>query len=273
MLPSEAFFSLSRVEDPARHRSYNEWHQLDHVPENVALPGTTWGERWVRSPDCADGGVVHSSLGGCQYLTMYAFADPPTSSIGEWEELAERCFQWGRRPCETYVTRPLMGFLMVVKGYVAPRVRVSAEALPHRPKRGVIVSIRRMAEPHSSAAHDLYRWEDQERIPDLLTVPGVSGAYTFASSYATLDARYEGQPGEKALRPAHRAIGDIRLTLVFVDEDPVEVSSAIEDRQRRSAVSAHDGDAVSTVLLSGPLRTIVPWEWDWFDLGDDLERS
>ncbi len=33
------FFSFTEVTDPAEHRSYNEWHQLDHMPEQFPIAG------------------------------------------------------------------------------------------------------------------------------------------------------------------------------------------------------------------------------------------
>ena len=33
------FFSFTEVTDPAAHREYNEWHQLDHLPEQMPLGG------------------------------------------------------------------------------------------------------------------------------------------------------------------------------------------------------------------------------------------
>jgi hypothetical protein len=33
------FFSFVELTDPSQHRAYNEWHQLDHRPENLLLPG------------------------------------------------------------------------------------------------------------------------------------------------------------------------------------------------------------------------------------------
>ena len=39
------FLSFVRVIDPERHRDHNQWHQLDHLPENRALPGWRWRER------------------------------------------------------------------------------------------------------------------------------------------------------------------------------------------------------------------------------------
>ena len=66
---SKAFFSLTEIPDGTLHRRYNEWHQLDHRPENLRLPGVAWGERWVRSPDCAAAGTSPDpTLANLHYL-------------------------------------------------------------------------------------------------------------------------------------------------------------------------------------------------------------
>ena len=39
MKAAYGFFSFTEVTDPAEHRSYNEWHQLDHLPEQFPLAG------------------------------------------------------------------------------------------------------------------------------------------------------------------------------------------------------------------------------------------
>ena len=51
MFSERAFFSFIELTDPDRHREYNEWHQLDHRPENLLLPGVAWGDRWARRRD------------------------------------------------------------------------------------------------------------------------------------------------------------------------------------------------------------------------------
>ena len=53
MKPALAYFSFAEITDRTRHHEFNEYHQLDHRPENLALPGVIFGERWVRTPDCA----------------------------------------------------------------------------------------------------------------------------------------------------------------------------------------------------------------------------
>ena len=36
------FFSFTEITDPAEHRAYNEWHQLDHMPEQLPIPGIVY---------------------------------------------------------------------------------------------------------------------------------------------------------------------------------------------------------------------------------------
>ena len=46
------FFSFTEITDPAEHHAYNEWHQLDHLPEQFPLAGIVYGQRWVSTPAC-----------------------------------------------------------------------------------------------------------------------------------------------------------------------------------------------------------------------------
>jgi hypothetical protein len=56
------FFSFTEITDPSEHRSYNEWHQLDHMPEQYPLPGMAFGQRWVSTPACRAARAVDRSL-------------------------------------------------------------------------------------------------------------------------------------------------------------------------------------------------------------------
>ena len=70
------------MSDPARHAVYNRWHQLDHRPGNLALPGVVHGERWVRSPDCAGRSVVSDErLSGTHSVNLDWFKDPTDHAI------------------------------------------------------------------------------------------------------------------------------------------------------------------------------------------------
>jgi hypothetical protein len=245
MLAKKVFFSFTEV-DASRHQEYNAWHQLDHMPENLALPGVVHGQRWVRSPDCVKAGTPpDESLAGLHYVTMYWFRDPVEESFQEWRDLGERTFQLGRRQELPYTRRPLMGAFTPVKGYANPRVRVSADVLPFRPNRGLEISVLRVEEPRSEAAHELYAWQDQVHIPELLSCAGAAGAWTFSSQHASL--------GRSSL-----GAGELRVLVVYLDGDPLEY---LADKQSR----VRQWDGAGTPLLSSVLRTVTPWEWDWFD--------
>jgi len=268
MLAEQAFFSFTEVLDPTRHADYNRWHQLDHRPENLLLDGVRYGERWVRTPECLaasrGNGAADSRLEGTHYVNMYWFRSPVAAAVAEWQDLAERSFQWGRRPEGGWTARPLMGFFSVVKGYVAPRVLVSADALPMRPNRGVLVTVEQLADPHGVAAADRFAWDDQVRLPGLLGVGGVAGAWTFSSVSTTIDPTWEPTAGSVTFDAVGTDRAGVRVTVVFCDEDPIAVWAAVADYDR-SAGPPPGGSEVATTVFSSPLRAITPWEWGWFD--------
>ena len=256
MLSRKAFFSFVELTDSTKHGQYNEYHQLDHRPANLALPSVVWGDRWVRTPDCTDAsGAARAPLDRVQYVAMYWFAEPVDESIKEWRELGERAFQWGRKP-DTDWSRREVGYFVPLKGYVNPRVRISEDALPFRPVRGVHVRVSLISEPHSSATEEMYSWYDRVHIPDLVSCAGVAGAWTFYSEWNTLLADDE-----------RRVPGGARVTLLYLDGDPLEFVAAREQRMAEWEAAGRllDTAPMETVLLDSPLLDIRPWEWSWFD--------
>jgi hypothetical protein len=246
--PKRALLSFAGV-PPDRHHEYNEWHQLDHRPENLARPGVIWGERWVKSPDCdrfATGTV--EDLVSCHYVNLYWFRDPIPGVLSDFQEVGEVTYQQGRRPDTRYVRRPLVQPLVPVKGYVARRAFVSAEALPLRPNRGVHLAVSDCS-GDTATVGDLFQWYDQKRIPEILDQPGVAGVWTLVHE-ETVDSEQHRSP--------HVACR--RVTIVFFDEDPLEVTAALPGRLDQTA-------PVEVFLFSSPLRVITPWEWSWFDKG------
>jgi hypothetical protein len=53
------------------------------------------------------------------------------------------------------------------------------------------------------------------------------------------------------------AISSIRISVFYLDEDPLEVSKNFDVATKNSSSSI--------VLSAGPLLAIQPWSWDWFD--------
>ena len=254
MTPDGLFLSFASVADDA-HEEYNTWHQLDHRPENLVLPGVLAGERWVRTPACAAAyAVADPDLAATHYVNSYWFRSPVQTSLAEWQGLAELSFQQGRRPDVRIATRPMMGLWDPVSGLVAPRVGVSPEALLVRPAKGVLLSLLRLAEPKTAAAQ-LWLGERERRARSLLDVPGVAGAWTASSVSTTLDPSWRPTPGSATFDPSPTEAGCLRAELVFLDDDPWRVA------ERLSAVDAGAAEDLFTSLL----LPIVPWQWDWFD--------
>ncbi|HLT10878.1 MAG TPA: hypothetical protein VK028_08730, partial [Micromonosporaceae bacterium] len=219
MQSSKAFFSFTAVPNPADHRAYNEWHQLDHQPENLALPGVLHGQRWVRTPSCATVGHAEDALADLHYLNMYWFREPVTESFREWQELAARSFQLGRRVDIRIARRLLMGSFTPVRGYASPRVRVGAGVLPYRPNTGVGISVTRVEDPRGVDTHDAFDRFDHDHAPALVLQPGVAGLWTFASQSTTADKGWSPRPGSTTFDEQAEAVpGSIRLVLVYLDE-------------------------------------------------------
>ena len=272
MLSPHGFFSFTSVNDSSLHRAYNQWHQLDHRPENLALDAVRYGERWVRTPACAAASTADHRLAPTHYVNLYWFRPPIDEAITQWQALAERSFQWGRRPDMDMCTRPLMGFFDVVKGYVRPEVLVSVEALPFRPTRGVVVQVVELLDPHALGVERLYRWYDTVAIPAALRLPGVAGAYTFSSVTSTIDEGFVAEAGARTFAAAAPSrAGSFRITITYCDDDVLVTKRALDESAHRLRAAAPGGDpftaAGATVIFDSAVRVIEPWAWNWFDEG------
>src|ERR1700677_4899598 len=233
------FFSFTEITDPAEHRSYNEWHQLDHMPEQYPLPGLAFGQRWVSTPACRAARAVDGALlAQVHYVTLYLMTEPVEATLDEFAALGARLRQLGRFHQQRRAL--LSGPFEVESVEAAPRVLISAEAVPYRPNLGAYVVV----EDLSAGG------VDPEGIPEgaaLLQLPGVAGVWRFVA--------------DPERRPAWRP-GRRRVTVCFLDAPPLTVAPAIGQ-----AVS-HGGQGSGAVIHAGPLETIVPWHWDWFDTPD-----
>lgn len=249
--PELNFFSFIRLTDPAERYAYNEWHQLDHQPENRALPGVMWGDRWALTEDCRAVARGEGELAGVDFVAMYWFLPPVDRAVDEWTRLGESSYQWGRGPMLPGIRREMLAFFTPVKGYAAVDAPVSPTIVPLRPHAGVHIEVTRFAAAHAPETHEAHRRQDREVIPSLLAEPGVVGAWTFSYSH----------PQRHATLPfpetAEHEPGSLRLRLVFLDGDPVEGARRID-----AVEAGTPGAGVGTTLFSAPLRSIIPWR-DW----------
>ncbi|MHB8328071.1 MAG: hypothetical protein ACYDD6_00330 [Acidimicrobiales bacterium] len=233
------FFSFTEVTDPSEHRAYNEWHQLDHMPEQFPLPGVAWGQRWVSTPACRAARAVDGALlAPVHYLTLYLMTEPVDETLEAFAVLGRRLRELGR--FHEHRRSHLSGPFDRVGTGAATRVLVSAAAVAYRPNTGVYVVV----EEATSEAGDVLV---PERDPSgLLEVPGVAGVWSFTAA-GGVAGRW---------RPGRR-----RITVCYLDGDPLETAlamgPALELFRRRVP-------AVETIF-AGPFETIRPWCWDWFD--------
>lgn len=247
--PHLNFFSFINVPDQENRRSYNRWHQLDHLPENRALPGVIWGDRWALTDQCRK--LAKGPYRELDFMAMYWFDDPVEEAIKDWTQLGEDSFQWGRGPLIPGVSRELLAFFKPVKGYTTQRAIVSAEVLPMRPHTGVYVTVTEYDEPHSMAVHEAHRHEDEILMPALLEVDGVLGGWTFSYSHAQ---RHTSLPFDAS---AEKGTGSMRISMLFLEGDEIEVAQEI-----RNVEAQNQSENVGKLLLSSPLSTIIPWQ-DW----------
>jgi hypothetical protein len=230
------FFSFTEVTDPAEHRSYNAWHQLDHLPEQFPLPGIVYGQRWVSTPACRAARVVSApELDPIHYVTCYLMAEPIEQTIDEFFALGAELHRLDR--FHEYRRAHLTGPLRVIDAHAAPRVDVSGAAVPYRAHRGIYVVVEEQGVGG-----------DAVPAPELIDVPGVSGVWTFLTVDRLTSRRW--------------TAGRRRITVCWLDEDPLEVAARLAPIM--NAWCARPTSA-TRVTFAGPFETITPWEWDWFD--------
>lgn len=212
------FFSFVAVE-PASREAYNRWHRYDHLPENLALPGVLWGERWSRVRREEESNLDYDAT---EFLAMYWFREPIGPAIDEWAHLGADSFEWGRGPLMPGVSRELLGFFRPTKGYVRPDIPISLRALPIRPNQGIHVTVTHFAEPRAPATHDHHSWQAQVLMPQLLQLPGVVGGWNFAFSH------YQQHTSMPFSMDGHMEPGQLRITMIYFDGDPVSTGARIE---------------------------------------------
>ncbi len=233
------FFSFTEITDPAEHRSYNEWHMLDHMPEQYPLPGVLWGQRWVSTPACRAARAVDGPLlSGMHYLTLYLMGEPLHETLRLFDELGRQLHQLDR--FHQHRRALVAGPFRAAGARVAARALVSSAAVPFRPNRGVYVVVDEPGAGTGAAGGD-----ERSELEAAVALPGVAGAWWFTAE-ADLPGRW---------RPDAR-----RVTVCYLDEAPLEVAGAL-------APVLLDGSAATghTPLFAGPLEAIVPWQWDWFE--------
>lgn len=234
-------FSLTAAAPADDDGSYLRWHLLDHMPEQYQLPGIVHGLRWIADGDYPQHRLAaHGPLGEVGNAVHYLVSDPVEQTFDDFVTLGRALRENGRFP----VVRPSLQVagLRLLQWQSAPRALVSAEVVPFRPHRGIVLIVE---EPVDGRRPDEWlQWLHAEHHPALLGVPGTAGVWTFGSSAGWSRHLPQGW------RTDHQYI-----TVVYLDDDPLTTTRAlapvIEERWRSEAVRP---------IFAGPLRSMVGWE-------------
>jgi hypothetical protein len=231
-------FSLTPATPPDDDGSYLRWHLLDHMPEQYQLPGIVHGLRWIADGDYVDHRLAaHGPLGEVGNAVHYLVSDPVEETFDDFVALGRTLRDNGRFP----ISRPSLQVagLRLLQWQSAPHALISAEVVPFRPHRGILLIVE---EPTDGRSNDWLQWLHAEHYPALLAAPGTAGAWTFGSTTAWQIPR--------GWRTDHQYI-----TVVYLDDDPLTVTDSlaplIEERWRSAAVRP---------VFAGPLRTMISWE-------------
>ena len=250
------FITLTEVTSEGDHRDYNAWHQLDHLPEQFSIPGVVCGQRWVLRPACAaDALAVDDPLGTFHYLTMYLMTEPLAQTLDEFAEVRERVANSGASMSTAGPGCPARGCSSKRWRATFPR---GTRRHPVAAQPGDLRRDRRAARPRG-VLDEYLRLRHTRHFPQLLEVPGVAGLWSFATRRWGF-ARSEDPP------PDPQAQDATRITVVFLDGDPLEVAAEVGP-----LVRDHWAGAPVRPRFAGPLQTITPWQWDWFD-DDEVTR-
>nr|WP_231614271.1 hypothetical protein [Mycobacterium nebraskense] len=233
-------FSLTATAPADDDGSYLRWHLLDHMPEQYQLPGIVHGLRWIADGDYPGHRLAgHGPLGEVGNVVHYLVSDPVEETFDDFVALGRALRENGRFP----VVRPSLQVsgLRLLQWESSPHALVSAEVVPFRPNRGIVLIVE---EPIDGRRPDEWlQWLHAEHHPALLAVPGTAGAWTFGSSAGWSHLPRGWQTDRQY------------ITVIYLDDDPLTTTDAlapvIEERWRSAAVRP---------LFAGPLRSMVNWE-------------
>lgn len=258
-----AYLGTARIPDRSAHAVYNDWHQLDHLPENLALDGVRWGERWVRTPACVDASLVaEEEWSEFDYLTNYWFRDPITESVDAWTGLADESFHWGRRPDIGITERSFLSFFRPVWGIASPRVAIGASVLPIRPNKGLYLTVSQLAPTAGAergALERRFEWYRTVGFPAMIERPGVAGVWALTSAHDLAPDSWAAQESSTA-----GSMPLVRAHIHYLDTDPVGFAEGVTADQVL-APGTGDDEGIERLVFAGPLEAITPYQWNWFD--------
>jgi hypothetical protein len=167
-----------------REEEFNDWYNLEHIPQVVGLPGFIGGRRYR----CADAPL--------KYLAWYDTLDENVEPGADFQRIVAEPTPWSRRMRGLYGNkRERFNFRLMRDVGRASEPDTAWLYIVHTDIPGHVVD-------------EYNEWYDQEHLPRLVTVPGVlrarrytavSGSPRYLTAYELIDPNaFESPEGLKA---------------------------------------------------------------------------
>lgn len=140
---------------------FNDWYDLEHVPERQRVPGFLALQRWIGAED------PKTSVAIYDLQTIAVLQSPEYQAIG-----GQNLSVWSKR-----VTAKCQRILRFEGEQVLPGDKVSAQGA------GGLLMFGMNVAPEAEA--DFNDWYNQEHLPNLAAVPGVLSARRFRATQGT----------------------------------------------------------------------------------------
>jgi len=240
------FFSITAVDDA---ENYVAWHQTDHTCEQFRISGLAWGHRYFAPPACVEAsGHRPHELRDAVHIQNYLFEDA-ANALTDFGALGLELMGRGR------FRSGVRGFLQVPQRltgtFAAPDLPIAADAVPYRPHTGIYLVVEEQLGPRHVAA-----WREQsgdDTLRGLLREDGVVGVWTYAAE----------DGGEVIDGSVRMPSSTEQITAIYLDGDPVLVSSAIAGHLRRRWAGAP-----VRPILAGPYLSVAPPPASWCTSSD-----
>ena len=146
---------------PAREEEFNDWYNLEHVPQLTAMPGFVRTRRYVC--DKAD----------IRYLAWYETADETVEAGPHFQSVVTNPTPWSQRVRSIYGTnRERMNFRLMCDVGAAPSPDAPWMYIVHTDIPETIVD-------------EYNAWYDKEHLPRCVGIPGVLRARRYAAAACT----------------------------------------------------------------------------------------
>lgn len=220
--------SMSSRHPDGDDAAYLRWHGLDHLPEQHRLAGLRHGARWVSTPACRAARQGSAPrFDGVDHLVQYQLGDPLEATLDGFFSLGRALNDAGRMPLRLPSVE--LGGYRFDGAVASSHSLVGASVLPWRPSLGIELLIEAGTSPQPLEA--------------LVELQGVAGCWSYE--------------GERSLHPRLAPTDGLRLTVLYLDDDPVTVADRL-----RALLTERWGSPTVTPLLAAPFVPVVPFAWD-----------